>query len=130
MLETRKYGTWSSSSLPRSSGVTDSDEPWPVTYGINIQASGSYAYIEAIRPPCGFGREQSRATRVGSIVKTHAAFLVMHGRTSRLRHLTIVGGDRERPVWPRRAAEKIVRRSRLIGRFCAALYFKARRQYQ
>ena len=87
--ETRRYGTWSNFSLPRSSGATDSDERWPVTYGINIEAIGSYACTKAIRPPCGFGRERSRTTRVEPIVKTYAAFPVMHGRTSGLHHLTV-----------------------------------------
>src|SRR5215469_9935918 len=87
--EIRKYETWSNSSLPRPSGATDSYEPWLGTYGINIQAIGSYACIKAIRRPCGFGRKRSRTTRVEPIVKTYVAFLVGHGRTSRLRHLTI-----------------------------------------
>src|SRR5215469_1237089 len=87
--ETRKYGTWSNFSLPRTSGATDSEELWPVTSGINIEAIGSYACTKAIRRPCGFGRERSRTTRAEPIVKTYAAFPVMHGRTSGLRHLTI-----------------------------------------
>ena len=90
--ETRRYGTWSNFSLPRSSGATDSDERWPVTYGINIEAIGSYACTKAIRRPCAFGRERSRTTRVELIAKTYAAFPVMHGRTSGLRHLTIEYG--------------------------------------
>src|SRR5215469_15470346 len=118
--ETRRYGTWSNFLLPRTSGATDSDEPWPVTYGINIQAIGSYACTRAIRRPCGFGRERSRTIRVGPIVKTYAAFLAMHGRTSHLRHLTIVAGDRERQVVTRRGRGRDCAPRRLIGRFCAA----------
>src|SRR5215475_13757202 len=88
--EIQKYGTWSNSSLPRNLGATDWDEPLPVTYGIDILAVGSYACTKAIRRRCGFGQEWSRTTRMEPVVKTYAAFLVMHGRTSPLRHLTIV----------------------------------------